>query len=150
MPHYLNLMKKVLLYGLLIGGLIVAISRPPQSGKDQTQAWADYNKSVIEKERIDKAERARVDAIIKDRADNYYAELKAKYPPYKPLRGPMPASFKSEYFEPAPEADYSNQYYNQPTHYSRQEQPDLSGLYYERTIVGPNAGQWSIKIVSGP
>lgn len=143
-------MKKVLLYGLLIGGLIVAVSRPTPSGKDQTQAWADYDKSVIEQERINKAERARVDAIIKDRTDNYYAELKAKYPPYKPVWGPMPASYESKYFKPIPETDYSNQYYNQPTAYSRQEQPDLSGLYYERTIVGPNAGQWSIKFVSGP
>jgi hypothetical protein len=144
-------MKKIILYGLLIGGLILAVSRPTQSGKDQTQAWADYNKSVIEKERIDKAERAKVDAIIKDRTDSYYAELKAKYPPYKPVWGPMPASFKSEYFQPMPETRSSYQDYDQPTYSSRrQEQPDLSGLYYERTIVGPNAGQWSIKFVSGP
>jgi hypothetical protein len=144
-------MKKILIYGILIGGLILAVSRPTQSGKDQTQAWADYRKAVIQQEKIDKAERARVDAIIKDRTDSYYAELKAKYPPYKPVWGPMPASFVSEYFQPMPETRSSYQDYDQPTYSSRrQEQPDLSGLYYQRTIVGPNAGQWSIQFVSGP
>jgi hypothetical protein len=29
-------------------------------------------------------------------------------------------------------------------------QNDNSGLYYQRTIVGPNAGQWSIQFISGP
>jgi len=142
-------MKKIILYGLLIGGLILAVSRPNQSSKDQTQAWADYNKSVIEKERIDKAERAKVDAIIKDRTDSYYAELKAKYPPYKPVWGPMPASFKSEYFQPMPEAYCNHQSYEAPrTNYL--EHRNNSGLYYQRTLVGENAGEWSVQFINGP
>jgi hypothetical protein len=32
----------------------------------------------------------------------------------------------------------------------QQEEPDLSGLYYQRTIVRPNAGNWSIQFISGP
>jgi len=87
-------MKKLLLYGLLIAGLIVAVSRPTQSGKDQTQAWADYKKAVAEQDRIDKAERARVDAMIKERADSYYAELKATYPVRE--AGPYIASLDSD------------------------------------------------------
>ena len=142
-------MKKIMLYGLLIAGLIVAVSRPTQSGKDQTQAWADYNKAVIEQERIDKAERARIDAIIKERADNFRAELKAKYPPYKPVWGPMPASFVSKYFQPMPETHCSHQSYEAPRN-NYFDQNDNSGLYYQRTIVGKNAGEWSIQFISGP
>jgi len=142
-------MKKILLYGILIVGLIVAVSRPTQSGKDQTQAWADYDKAVIEQERIDKAERARVDAIIKERADNFRAELKAKYPPYKPVWGPMPASFVSKYFQPMPESYCSHRSYEAPRN-NYFDQNDNSGLYYQRTIVGKNAGEWSIQFISGP
>ena len=142
-------MKKVILCGLLLGGLILAVSRPTQSGKDQTQAWADYNKAVAEQDKIDKAERARIDAIVKERADSYYAELKAKYPPYKPVWGPMPASFKSEYFQPMPETHCNHQSYEAPRN-NYFDQNDNSGLYYQRTIVGKNAGEWSIQLISGP
>ena len=142
-------MKKIILYGLLIAGLIVAVSRPTQSGKDQTQAWADYNKSVIQQERIDKAERARVDALIKDRTDSYYAELKAKYPPYKPVWGPMPASFESEYFQPMPDTQSYTRRYEAPRN-NYLDQNDNSGLYYQRTLVGKNAGEWSVQFISGP
>jgi hypothetical protein len=142
-------MKKLLLYGLLIAGLIVAVSRPTKSGKDQTQAWADYKKAVAEQDRIDKAERARVDAIIKERADSYYAELKAKYPPYKPVWGPMPASFVSKYFQLIPDTYCNHQSYEAPRN-NYFDQNDNSGLYYQRTIVGKNAGEWSIQLISGP
>jgi hypothetical protein len=142
-------MKKIILYGLLIAGLIVAVSKPAQSCKDQTQAWADYNKAVIEQDRIDKAERARVDAIIKERADNFRAELKAKYPPYKPVWGPMPASFVSKYFQPMPET-YTYSRRPEPQRDNYFDQNDNSGLYYQRTIVGKNAGEWSIQFISGP
>ena len=30
------------------------------------------------------------------------------------------------------------------------QQPDLSGMYYQRQIVGPNAGSWSINYINGP
>jgi hypothetical protein len=142
-------MKKIILYGLLIAGLIVAVSRPTQSGKDQTQAWADYKKAVAEQDRIDKAERARVDAMIKERADNFRAELKAKYPPYKPVWGPMPASFVSKYFQPMPET-YTYSRRPEPQRDNYFDQNDNSGLYYQRTIVGKNAGEWSIQFISGP
>lgn len=145
-------MKRTLLFALIITGLIVVVSRSTQSGKDQTQAWADYKRAVAEQERIDKEERARIDAIVKERADNYYAELKAKYPVGKAVGGGPPIDSDSKpIFKPMPETHCSHDYF-EPTSYSsrRQEQPDLSGLYYERTIVGPNAGQWSIKFVSGP
>jgi len=144
-------MKKIILYGLLIAGLIVAVSRPNQSGKDQTQAWADYKKAVIEQERIDKAERARIDAIVKERTDKFSAELKAKYPPYKPVWGPMPVSYKSGYFThiPMPETYSSYQSYEPP----QDNFPDRrsnTGLYYQRTLVGRNAGEWSIQFINGP
>ena len=144
-------MKRVLSYALLTGIAVAGGMAIRDKPKDQTQAWADYKRAVAEQERIDKEERARIDAIVKERADNFRAELKAKYPPYKPVWRPMPASFVSKYFQPMPETDCSHDYF-EPTSYSsrRQEQPDLSGLYSERTIVGPNAGQWSIKFVSGP
>ena len=142
-------MKKIILYGLLILGLIVAVSRPTLSNKDQTQAWADYKKAVAEQDRIDKAERARVDAIIKERADSYYAELKAKYPPYKPVWGPMPASFVSKYFQPLPET-YTYSRRSEPQQDDYLDRRDNSGLYYQRTIVGKNAGEWSIQLISGP
>jgi hypothetical protein len=142
-------MKRILLYGLIIVGLIVAVSKPTQSGKDQTQAWADYKKAVAERDRIDKAERARVDATIKERADKYYAELKAKYPPYKPVWGPMPASFVSKYFQPLPET-YTYSRRSEPQQDDYLDRRDNSGLYYQRTIVGKNAGEWSIQLISGP
>lgn len=142
-------MKKILLYGLLIAGLILAVSRPTQSGKDQTQAWADYKKAVAEQNRIDEAERARVDAIVKEQADKFRAELKAKYPPYKPVWGPMPASFVSKYFQPMPETHCSHERYEAPRD-NYLDQNDNSGLYYQRTLVGKNAGEWSIQFISGP
>ena len=142
-------MKRILLYGLLIAGLIVAVSRPTQSGKDQTQAWADYKKAVAEQNRIDEAERARVDAIVKEQADKFRAELKAKYPPYKPVWGPMPASFVSKYFQPMPETHCSHERYEAPRD-NYLDQNDNSGLYYQRTLVGKNAGEWSIQFISGP
>jgi hypothetical protein len=142
-------MKRILLFALIITGLIVVVSRSTQSGKDQTQAWADYNKAVTEQDRIDKAERARIDAIVKERSDTYYAELKAKYPPYKPVWGPMPASFVSEYFQPMPESHCSHRSYQAPRN-NYFDQNDNSGLYYQRTIVGKNAGEWSIQFISGP
>ena len=142
-------MKRILLYGLLIVGLIVAVSRPTQSGKDQTQAWADYKKAVAEQNRIDEAERARVDAIVKEQADKFRAELKAKYPPYKPVWGPMPASFVSKYFQPMPETHCSHERYEAPRD-NYLDQNDNSGLYYQRTLVGKNAGEWSIQFISGP
>jgi len=142
-------MKKIILYGLLIAGLIVAVSRPTLSNKDQTQAWADYKKAVAEQDRIDKAERARVDAVVKESADKYYAELKAKYPPYKPVWGPMPASFESEYFQPLPDT-YAYSRRSAPQRDNYIDQNDNSGLYYQRTIVGKNAGEWSIQFISGP
>jgi hypothetical protein len=142
-------MKRILLYGLLIAGLILAVSRPTQSGKDQTQAWADYRKAVAEQERIYKAERDRMDAIVKEQADKFRAELKAKYPPYKPVWGPMPASFVSKYFQPMPETHCSHRSYQAPRD-NYLDQNDNSGLYYQRTIVGKNAGEWSIQLISGP
>ena len=142
-------MKKIILYGLLLAGLIVAVSRPTQSGKDQTQAWADYKKAVAEQDRIDKAERARVDAVVKESADKYYAELKAKYPPYKPVWGPMPASFVSKYFQPLPDT-YTYSRRSEPQQDDYLDRRDNSGLYYQRTIVGKNAGEWSIQFISGP
>ena len=142
-------MKRILLYGLLIVGLIVAVSKPTQSGKDQTQAWADYKKAVAEQNRIDEAERARVDAIVKEQADKFRAELKAKYPPYKPVWGPMPASFVSKYFQPMPETNCGHQSYQAPRN-NYLDQNDNSGLYYQRTIVGKNAGEWSIQFINGP
>lgn len=142
-------MKRILLYGLLIAGLIVAVSKPTQSGKDQTQAWADYKKAVAEQNRIDEAERARVDVIVKEQADKFRAELKAKYPPYKPVWGPMPASFVSKYFQPMPETHCSHERYEAPRD-NYLDQNDNSGLYYQRTLVGKNAGEWSIQFISGP
>jgi hypothetical protein len=142
-------MKKILLYGFLLAGLIVSVSRPRLSNKDQTQAWADYKEAVIQQERIDKAERDRIDAIVKERTDKFSAELKAKYPPYKPVWGPMPASYKSEYFQPMPETYCSHRSYNAPRD-NYLDQNDNSGLYYQRTIIGPNAGNWSLQFINGP
>ena len=142
-------MKRILLYGLLIAGLIVAVSKPTQSGKDQTQAWASYNKAVAEQDRIDKAERARVDALIKERADTYYAELKAKYPPYKPVWGPMPPAEGEPNFNYMPETYCSHRSYQAPRN-NYLDQNDNSGLYYQRTLIGPNAGNWSLQFISGP
>lgn len=143
-------MKRILLYGLLIVGLIVAVSKPTQSGKDQTQAWASYNKAVADQDRIDKAERARVDALIKERADTYYAELKAKYPVRE--AGPYIPSVDSDrpsFFQPMPETHCGHQSYQAPRN-NYLDQNDNSGLYYQRTIVGKNAGEWSIQFINGP
>jgi len=141
-------MKRFLLYGLLIAGLIVAVSRPTQSGKDQTQAWADYRKAVAEQERIDKAESDRVQAIVKDRADSYYAELKAKYPVRK--AGPwIPDLDSPSFFQPMPESHCSHEYYEAPQN-TYTPKNNNSGLYYQRTLVGDNAGDWSIQFINGP
>jgi hypothetical protein len=143
-------MKRLILYGLTPLGLILVLSRPTQSGKDQTQAWADYKKAVAEQDRIDKAERLRVDAMIKERADSYYAELKAKYPVREAGGGgpPLGSDYKS-FFQPMPETHCNHQSYEAPRN-NYFDQNDNSGLYYQRTIVGKNAGEWSIQLISGP
>lgn len=129
---------------MLAGVLILAVSRPTQSGKDQTQAWEDYRKSVRERERIDNAERDRVQKIIKDRADMYYAELKAKYPVGGAVGGsPIGEPINFDYGP-----DIASKYYAQPD--PVKQETDISGLYYQRTIVGKNAGEWSMQFISGP
>jgi hypothetical protein len=152
-------MKKVILYGLLIGGLILAVSKLTQSGKDQTQAWKDYDSIVIRKAKIDKAERekrAEYASIMLDPYESWRAETFYKYRYIHPEGGYPVLESTLEGKRPSlPEMDYSllyeKSYCDQPPRYtSQQEEPDLTGLYYSRTIVGPNAGNWSINFVSGP
>jgi hypothetical protein len=152
-------MKRILLYGLLIAGLILAVSRPTQSSKDQTQAWADYDSYVIQKAKIEKAERENRQeyaSIMLDPYESWKAETYYKYRYIHPECGYPVFDGDSVCQKPImPTMDYSilfeKSYYDDPPRYtSQQEQPDLTGLYYSRTIVGPNAGNWSINFVSGP
>jgi len=152
-------MKRIVLYGLLIAGLIVAVSRPARSGKDQTQAWADYDSIVIRKAKIDKAERekkAEYASIMLDPYESWRAETYYKYRYIHPECGYPITDGEFTHGKPImPTMDYSpyfeKSYWDEPPRYtSQQEQPDLTGLYYSRTIVGPNAGNWSINFVSGP
>jgi hypothetical protein len=152
-------MKRILLYALLIVGLIVAVSRPTQSSKDQTQVWKDYDSYVIQKAKIEKAERENRQeyaSIMLDPYESWRAETFYKYRYIHPeggypvlestLEGKRPSMPESSY-----ESYSDNSYWSKPPQYtSQQEQPDLTGLYYSRTIVGPNAGNWSIQFVSGP
>ena len=157
-------MKKIILYSLLIAGLIVAVgkpigSRPTQSGKDQTQAWADYDSYVIQKAKTEKAERENGQeyaSIMLDPYESWRAETFYKYRYIHPECGYPVWEGEFVHEKPImPTMDYSpyfeKRYCDEPPRYtSQQEQPDLTGLYYSRTIVGPNAGNWSINFVSGP
>jgi hypothetical protein len=155
-------MKKILIYGILIGGLILAVSKPTQSGKDQTQAWKDYRdrrayENAIykagEAERNQKKEYA---SIMLDPYESWKAETYYKYRYIHPECGYPVWEGEFVHEKPImPTMDYSpyfeKRYCDEPPRYtSQQEQPDLTGLYYSRTIVGPNAGNWSINFVSGP
>ena len=76
--------------------------------------------------------------------------------PSPPLGGVTPDAYKEfeerwEKIDKMFASDDFPKYREEPSYLSkREEEPDLSGLYYQRTIVGPNAGNWSIQFISGP
>ena len=154
-------MKRILSYTLLVGiaslGGLAYRDRP----KDQTDAWNAYYKRIAdenafyktaEAERNKKPEYA---SIMLDPEQKWTAETHYKYrliPPGKGLSPEAAREFEEKWDKIYQTADLDSE--PQPrreSEYSYQrEQPDLSGLYYQRTIVGPNAGQWSIQFISGP
>jgi len=147
----------ILLFGIGIMALFRSIEGP--SRQDQTQAWKDYYKRCADEDAIYKAGEAERNkkkqyaSIMLDPEERWKAETYYKYRPKPVPKGLTPDAQKEfdERWEKIFASDYYPKHRQEPSYFSRQqEQPDLSGLYYQRTIVGPNAGEWSIQFISGP
>jgi len=150
----------ILLFGIGIMALFRSIEGP--SRQDQTQAWKDYYKRCADEAAIYKAGEAERNkkpeyaSIMLDPEERWRAETFYKYRPKPFPKGLTPDAQKKfdEEWEKIDKMFASNscsRHHEESSYFSRQqEQPDLSGLYYQRTIVGPNAGEWSIQFISGP
>ena len=150
----------ILLFGIGIMALFRFIESP--SRQDQTQAWKDYYKRCADEDAIYKAgeaernQRKQYASIMLDPEERWRAETFYKYRPKPPTRGVTPDAYKEfeerwEKIDKMFASDRCSRHHEESSYFSRQqEQPDLSGLYYQRTIVGPNAGEWSIQFISGP
>ena len=150
----------ILLFGIGIMALFRSIEGP--SRQDQTQAWKDYYKRCADEDAIYKAGEAERNkkpeyaSIMLDPEERWRAETYYKYRPKPPTKGVTPDAYKEfeerwEKIDKMFALDDFPKYREEPSYLSkREEEPDLSGLYYQRTIVGPNAGNWSIQFISGP
>jgi len=147
----------ILLFGIGIMALFRSFEGP--SRQDQTQAWKDYYKRCADEDAIYKAgeaernQKKQYASIMLDPEERWRAETFYKYRP-KPVPRGLNADAQKEFderWEKIFASDYYPKHRQEPSYFSRQqEEPDLSGLYYQRTIVGPNAGNWSIQFISGP
>ena len=147
----------ILLFGIGIMALFRSIESP--SRQDQTQAWKDYYKRCADEDAIYKAgeaernQKKQYASIMLDPEERWRAETFYKYRP-KPVPRGLNADAQKEFderWEKIFASDYYPKHRQEPSYFSRQqEEPDLSGLYYQRTIIGPNAGEWSIQLISGP
>ena len=147
----------ILLFGVGIMALFRSFEGP--SRQDQTQAWKDYYKRCADEDAIYKAGEAERNekpvyaSIMLDPEERWRAETFYKYRP-KPVPRGLNADAQKEFderWEKIFASDYYPKHRQEPSYFSRQqEEPDLSGLYYQRTIVGPNAGNWSIQFISEP
>jgi len=150
----------ILLFGIGIMALFRSIEGP--SRQDQTQAWKDYYKRCADEDAIYKAGEAERNkkkqyaSIMLDPEERWKAETYYKYRPKPFPKGLTPDAQREfdERWEKIDKMFASDDYPKYREESSclskREEEPDLSGLYYQRTIVGPNAGQWSIHFISGP
>ena len=150
----------ILLFGIGIMALFRSFERP--SMQDQTQAWKDYYKRLDEENAIYKAGEAERNkkkqyaSIMLDPEERWRAETFYKYRPKSVPKGLTPDAQKKfdeewEKIDKMFASDSCSRHHEESSYFSRQqEKPDLSGLYYQRTIVGPNAGEWSIQFISGP
>jgi hypothetical protein len=150
----------ILLFGIGIMALFRSIEGP--SRQDQTQAWKDYYKRCADEDAIYKAGEAERNkkkqyaSIMLDPEERWRAETFYKYRPKPFPKGLTPDAQKKfdeewDKIDKMFASDDFPKYREEPSYLSkRDEQPDLSGLYYQRTIVGPNAGNWSIQFISGP
>ena len=150
----------ILLFGIGIMTLFRSIEGG--SGRDQTQAWKDYYKRCADEAAIYKAGEAERNkkpeyaSIMLDPEERWRAETFYKYRPKPFPKGLTPDAQKKfdeewEKIDKMFASDSCSRHHEESSYFSRQqEQPDLSGLYYQRTIVGPNAGEWSIQFISGP
>ena len=152
-------MKRVLSYALLTGIAVAGGMAIRDKPKDQTQAWKDYRDRLAYENAIYKAGEAERNkkpeyaSIMLDPEERWRAETFYKYRPKPFPKGLTPDAQKEfdERWEKIFASDYYPKHRQEPSYFSRQqEEPDLSGLYYQRTIVGPNAGNWSIQFISGP
>jgi hypothetical protein len=150
----------ILLFGVGIMALFRSIEGP--SRHDQTQAWKDYYKRCADEDAIYKtgeAERNKKKqyaSIMLDPEERWRAETFYQFRPKPFPKGLTPDAQKKfdeewEKIDKMFASDSCSRHHEESSYFSRQqEQPDLSGLYYQRTIVGPNAGNWSIQFISGP
>jgi hypothetical protein len=150
----------ILLFGIGIMALFKSIEGP--SRQDQTQAWKDYYKRLDEENAIYKAGEAERNkkpeyaSIMLDPEERWRAETFYKYRPEPFPKGLTPDAQKKfdeewDKIDKMFASDRCSRHHEESSYFSRQqEQPDVSGLYYQRTIVGPNAGEWSIQFISGP
>jgi len=159
MSHVLRFIA-ILIFGIGIMTLFRSIEGG--SGRDQTQAWKDYYKRCADEAAIYKAGEAERNkkpeyaSIMLDPEERWRAETFYQFRPKPFPKGLTPDAQKKfdeewEKIDKMFASDSCSRHHEESSYFSRQqEQPDLSGLYYQRTIVGPNAGNWSIQFISGP
>jgi len=159
MSHVLRFIA-ILIFGIGIMTLFRSIEGG--SGRDQTQAWKDYYKRCADEAAIYKAGEAERNkkpeyaSIMLDPEERWRAETFYQFRPKPFPKGLTPDAQKKfdeewEKIDKMFASDSCSRHHEESSYFSRQqEQPDLSGLYYQRTIVGPNAGEWSIQFISGP
>jgi hypothetical protein len=156
-------MKSVLSYALLTGIAVAGGMAIRDKPKDQTQAWKDYRDRLAHENAIYKAGEAERNkkpeyaSIMLDPDEKWMAETRYKYR-QKPIpRGLTPIA--QEEFDARCAREYRELGFDdrpiRDRYASREIDPypyqnDNSGLYYQRTIVGDNAGDWSIQFISGP
>jgi hypothetical protein len=159
-------MKKILIYGILIGGLIFAVSRPTQSGKDQTQAWADYYKRCRENNLALEAQRK--EYYERERKENLgpcpntplewkYAELAykcrviiPKASELAPYVGRPELPHAPEYVPPVRSAYMAGGESSGDSPFLGGSRPNLSGVYSTIPATGPNSGKVQFSYVQGP
>jgi len=104
--------------------------------------------TITDEDRARWKERERLEKIAeeaeRDRKRNEYLAS-----PVQPPMKPSSITVFDDDEKPKPQVIYV---YTRPDpRYEQiQQQPDLSGMYYQRQIVGPNAGSWSINYINGP
>ena len=157
-----NTLRIITLILLGIGVFVLFRLFGRATGRDQTQAWSDYYKRLDEENAIYKAGEAERNkkkeyaSIMLDPEERWRAETYYKYRPKPFPKGLTPDAQKKfdeewEKINKMFASDSCSRRHEDSSYFHRQqEQPDLSGLYYQRTIVGPDAGEWSIQFISGP
>ena len=141
--------------------------------KDYSQDWRDYGRRLAENDAALKAEREKTNqvSLMFDKPLRDSLELQYKYRRKEEVKAELDKTVRmyqvalSKMEDNEVECERCTHRHREsrdmddfptytPTPQRRSsyfdEQRDNSGLYYQRTIVGDNAGDWSIQFINGP